>query len=396
MMRKTYLLVVLIFAFSMNYASVSSEEGIIFENGTWSEILAKAQKENKIIFLDAFAAWCGPCKWMAKNIFPNDTVAEFYNKNFVNAKIDMEKGEGIELAKKYGVQAFPTFLYINGNGDLVHRTCGSTPAQEFVNNGKNALNPDKQLASLKKNYEKNSSDGNLAAAYFSVAESGCMNIDADVSQYLKTQKESDLQNAANWSIIKKFLNNADSREFNYLLKNKKQFAKLYSKDSVDQKIVSVYETSLRNLIRKKDDDAYARLKQQIKKSGDTNAEKVILSADMTMYQKKKDWINYAKTADKYITNYCMNDAMALNSAAWTFYENVSDRKMMQKAEKWAKKSTQLTDQYFNNDTYAAVLYKNGKLKEAEIAAQKAIEKAKEEGADYKETEELLKKIRPGS
>lgn len=395
-MRKSALLLFLVLAFSVNQAAVPSGEGIKFETGKWSEILAKAQKENKLIFLDAFASWCGPCKWMAKNIFTNDTAAAFYNKNFVNAKIDMEKGEGIEIAKKYGVQAYPTLLYINGNGELVHRTCGSTPTQEFINNGKNALNPEKQLASLKKKFEKNSSDAKTAVAYFNMAEQGCMSVDQEVSEYLKSQKESDLKSKANWNIIKRFLTNADTREFNYVLKNKKEFAKLYSKDSVDEKIVNVYETSLRNLLRLKDNDGYSKLKEKIRKSGDSNAEKVILKSDMTMYQKNKDWTNYAKTADKYVNKYAMKDAQALNSVAWTFYENVSDKKMLQKAEKWAKKSTELTDQYFNNDTYAAVLYKNGKMKEAEKIALKAIDKAKKEGADYKETEELLQKIKPGS
>lgn len=395
-MRKTYLLLVLILTFTINQAALPADEGIKFETGKWSEILAKAQKENKLIFLDAFASWCGPCKWMAKNVFTNDTAAQFFNKNFINAKIDMEKGEGIEIAKKYGVQAYPTLLYINGKGELVHRTCGSTPVKEFIENGKAALNPEKQLYSLKKKFEKNTSDAKAASAYFSVAEQGCMNIDSEVTDYLKTQKESDLKSKANWAIMKSFLNNADSREFNYLLKNKKEFAKLYSKDSVDQKITSVYETTLRNLIRKKDMDAYGKMKAKIMKSGDSNAEKVILSSDMTMYQKNKDWDNYAKTADKYVTKYGMKDPQVLNSAAWTFYENVNDKKFMKKAEQWAKKSTELADEYYNNDTYAAVLYKNGKMKEAEKAALKAIEKAKKDGADYKETEELLKKIKQNS
>jgi uncharacterized protein YyaL (SSP411 family) len=59
----------------------------------------KAKKENKLIFVDAYASWCGPCKLMVKNIFPLKTVGDYYNSHFINAKIDMEKGEGIELAK---------------------------------------------------------------------------------------------------------------------------------------------------------------------------------------------------------------------------------------------------------------------------------------------------------
>lgn len=394
-MRKSNLLLLMAFAFFLSVTSATAEEGIIFENGKWSEIIAKAQKENKLIFLDAFASWCGPCKWMSKNVFTNDTVAQFYNNNFVNAKIDMEKGEGIEIAKKYGVVAYPTLLYINGKGELVHRTCGSVPTQEFINNGKNALNPEKQLTSIKKKFGKNPSDPKLAMDYFTIAEQGCMGVDEEVALYFKSQKESELKSPENWDIMKRFLNDADSKAFNFLLKNREEFGKLYSIDSVDHKIAAVYETSLRNLIRTNNTEGFAKLKEKIKNSGDNGNEKILLNADMSMYQKKKDWSNYAETAEKYVNKYGMSDAIALNKIAWTFYENVEDKNMMLKAEEWARKSTELMDQYFNNDTYAAVLYKNGKMKEAEKAALKAIELAKKEGADFKDTENLLEKIRPG-
>src|SRR3989304_4987727 len=93
----TVLLILPVYAFSQTQ---ESEKGIHFEQATFSEILAKAKKENKMVMVDAYTTWCGPCKWMAKNIFPNDTVADFYNKHFINAKFDMEKGEGKILAGK--------------------------------------------------------------------------------------------------------------------------------------------------------------------------------------------------------------------------------------------------------------------------------------------------------
>src|SRR3954471_13635384 len=82
-------------------AALAQNRSIEFDHGTFAELLARAKKENKMIYIDCYTSWCGPCKWMAKNVFTNDTVADFYNNNFVNAKIDMEKGEGIELAQKY-------------------------------------------------------------------------------------------------------------------------------------------------------------------------------------------------------------------------------------------------------------------------------------------------------
>lgn len=70
-----------------------SQARMKFEEPDFKTVLAKAEKENKLVFFDAYAVWCGPCKLMVKNIFPLETVGDFYNANFINVKIDMEKGE---------------------------------------------------------------------------------------------------------------------------------------------------------------------------------------------------------------------------------------------------------------------------------------------------------------
>src|SRR4051812_29883525 len=96
----------------------ASGQGVRFSNISWPEAISLAKKENKLIFLDAYASWCGPCKWMDRNVFPAEEVGRLYNANFINLRIDMEKGVGIDLAKKYGVRAFPTYLFINDDGEV--------------------------------------------------------------------------------------------------------------------------------------------------------------------------------------------------------------------------------------------------------------------------------------
>ena len=104
-MKKTAILSLLFFAV------IAFGQGIKFEEGNFKSLLAKAKKENKLIFIDAYAVWCGPCKLMVKNIFPLKPVGDYYNANFINAKIDMEKGEGIELAKKIQCKSFPNISF---------------------------------------------------------------------------------------------------------------------------------------------------------------------------------------------------------------------------------------------------------------------------------------------
>ncbi len=115
-------------------------EGISFFHGTWAEALASSKKENKLIFLDAYAAWCGPCKTMAKNTFTKKDVGDFFNANFINVKMDMEKDpEGQRLSNKFKLRAYPTLYFINGNEALIHQELGMQKPKQLIQLGEQVL-----------------------------------------------------------------------------------------------------------------------------------------------------------------------------------------------------------------------------------------------------------------
>lgn len=115
-------------------------QSIRFEKVPLDSILIKARIENKLVFIDVSTDWCGSCKWMEQYIFPKKGVSEFYNRSFINIKIDAEKGEGIEIAKKYNVVSFPTYLFINQDGILLYKnTKGSQDEKSFIATGEKAI-----------------------------------------------------------------------------------------------------------------------------------------------------------------------------------------------------------------------------------------------------------------
>ena len=124
---------------------VKNKRHIVFDDSNWKGVLAKAKSEHKLVFLDAYTMWCRPCIQMAKDVFTLDKVADFYNKNFINVSMDMEKGEGPSIVKQYKIGAYPDFLFIDGDGNLVHRGGGYQEAAEFIILGKSAVKAQKNM-----------------------------------------------------------------------------------------------------------------------------------------------------------------------------------------------------------------------------------------------------------
>src|ERR1035437_1394862 len=151
----------LVIIFVLFFSVLGFSQGIEFEHGTWKEVLQKAQQSNKPIFIDVYTSWCGPCKKMSKDIFPLTEVGKVYNANFICYQVDAEKGDGIEIAKKYEVKAYPTYLFLKYDGTLFSRSVGSMEAEKFIAISKTALadmNDPKSIAMWEKEYVEKKND----------------------------------------------------------------------------------------------------------------------------------------------------------------------------------------------------------------------------------------------
>ncbi|MCB0563689.1 MAG: thioredoxin fold domain-containing protein [Phaeodactylibacter sp.] len=367
-----------------------AQEGIVFTKENWKGILSKASAENKLIFMDAYTTWCGPCKMMSKNVFTEASVGSFYNENFINAKIDMEAGEGLELAQLYEVRAYPTLLFINGEGELVHRAVGYQDAEKFVSLGQTALDPSRRLSTLAERYAKGDRSPEFLHNY-AMAAMNSMSPDAGEVVQAYLESKADWSDEETMQLIFETAESADSKLFDYMLENRTAFEELYGERNVLAKLQQMIISSLDPSAEP--EETLGKVDAKFQKAFPEEAPMMSANFRMNYFRMLGQMDQFAETAVGYYDKYGSESSMELNNIAWAFYENIEDVKMLDKAVKWAEQSVEMEDGYYNNDTLASLYFKVGNKKKAKKAAEHAIELAKQDGEDYSATQELLDKIK---
>lgn len=266
---------------------LAQNRSVSFEDTTFAVSLAKAKSVNKPIFMDAFTSWCGPCRYMAKTVFTQNKVADFMNANFISVKFDMEKGEGVTLAKKYGVIAYPTFLILDTAGNLIHKIVGSDEADPFLEKVKAGLNPATSLAGQQASYKAGNHDPAFVKGYLNTLKNAYMEDTAEAvaSAFLRSIKEKDRITKDTWPIYNDFINSSSSKEFLFILTNRIKFTDAVGDSAVDAKISSIFSDKAMAFLVNRRGSVYSKdeaqkLRSLINASKPSTSAKLFLILDM--------------------------------------------------------------------------------------------------------------------
>lgn len=273
--------------------------GIQFTEGSWSEILALAKKEDKPIFVDCYTVWCGPCKVMAKDVFTDPAVGDYFNANFINVKIDMEKGEGIDLKNHYEIAAFPTFLYLDQDGKVLNRIVGSMPAKKFLEESKKGMS-EQGLLSLSKKYDAGDRSMELVFGYLKALETAYMQKEAAVvaNDYLASLDLPLVKERGNWALFMRYANDADSDVFKYVHANKGDFYGLFGEQMVDSKLFDIWTLASRKFVSGQGSDVvfdskgYKKFLKRLRKEKVKDADLLELNADLFNAEMTGDWAGF--------------------------------------------------------------------------------------------------------
>lgn len=412
-----------------------ANEGIQFTEGTWKQILKKAKTENKLVFIDVYTSWCGPCKMMSAETFPQKKVGDVFNANFINYKIDAEKGEGIQIAQKFEVRAFPTYLFVNCDGQLVYRVVGYMKAGPFLEEAKIAIrekSDPKPLVQWEKEYKSGKRDKPFLLAY--MKKRSLLKLpSAEIAEELfPLLSKEDLKNKELLSTIVyydpavQFV--PDGKAFNYVLKNGKEL----DSSGLVKYPLGVLETGINNYFRKNIivvrkakmlPVMIASQKQLMKASNADVADMVVNEKELTYKyyagvrnkeklrsavidyvenglmkldlagKQKADAEGYKEFLSPYLdgkkdsltdpmfammsrlkkADKMLSVSYALRDAAETVYNNFSDEKILNIAKGWAIQANNWFPHFSTEAVYAGLLFKTGQQQKAVEAMQKASE-----------------------
>jgi thioredoxin-related protein len=390
---QTYVLLTLLsnVVFAQNTTTKQEEtvaDTVTFIHENFNKAIQKARAENKLLFVDAYTTWCAPCKMMDKKTFNDEDVATYFNEKFVNLKLDMEQGDGLTIQQRYKVAAFPTLLFLNGDGEVIHKALGFQDATQFLAIGKIALTSDQTFAAWTSRYDKGDREPKFLKEYAEkLSEAYDDRRFVVAEEYLATQKDS--FSMPNLDFSMRFTEGVESPRFPFLVKNQKAFEKKFTKDEISLKIQELVTDFLMN---DKNLPTLGRADSLIGFVYPEKADRMTKNYRLSYYRMKGDRDNYAASAVKYFKKYDDNPD-ELSETATTFLEQIEDKSLLSKAIKWAKRATKKQITVTNKMVVAQLLNKLGKTSKARSAAEEAVEIGKKLGQNYDEATKFLSELK---
>jgi len=381
---------------SLTSLSFAQQIGIKFEqNLLWQQVKDKAKTENKYIFVDLFASWCGPCKQMDREIYTSEKLGQYMNDKFVSIKVQADTSktddqktkdwysDAHSITTEYGGIGYPTFLFFSPEGKLVSRDLGFKDVEGFLTIAAYALDPKKQYNTLLEKFQNNnlefSSMPFLAQEAKTQGEVEISQQIADnyINNYLFKLKQSQLYTNENLLFMRVFLGKPDGQAFKFFRKNTDKinsiigdyYAEYAIMKSIDRKYVPRTDTWKASM------PDWNSLEQSLTQNYGELGKQVVYSQRMYYYYLIKNWAEYAIWYQKYYSLAYKHPRFDANAMSWKLFENVDDPKVLTFAcdvvmkyaiEEWYQ------NEPYSWDTYANLLYKIGRKNEAIEWEERAI------------------------
>ncbi len=367
------------------FSIVTFGQGIEFTDLSWEDVLVKAKKENRVIFLDTYTDWCMPCKRLEKEVFPQKRLGEYFNKNFINVRLNMETPLGEKLKEKYLVFVFPTMLLINPDETLLNRTTGFKTVNNLIKFGKTAFGSRNTESYLLRQYANGVRKPELLLKLVELKyklEDGSHEQYAD--EYMKTQN--DWATEENFSFIFKYLSSVDSEIFEYFADNSDAFRNTFGGDVVDKKIEALLK---KYIYDSEKEPSLEEIQSLFLKLYPSKGQRLASHYRLKYYREHGDRPNFAIAVLDHYKKFPSKDPSELSEISYTFSKISDDKTQLKQALKLAKKAKKFEKSYSSYEAIAHLYYKLNKNRCAKRYAKKGLKVAHKMHEDPTSCEDLL-------
>jgi thioredoxin-related protein len=425
-MKKTISILMLLLA---GYCANAQKTGIHFEHGlSWQQLLEKAKAENKYIFVDAYATWCVPCRYMSDSIFSRQEVGIYMNSNFINVRVqlDITKNDdddvkaayanARQLMDNYHISSFPTYLFFSPDGKIVHRSVGaSNDPESFLRKAADALDPDNQYYTELEKYKSDTRDSasmrKLALAAYKFGDDS---IAVQISQqFIKELKN--VYSKDNLDFIESITKSSDSYGFLLWKNHSCKVNAVMTKDYAERHVMNIIMQEDTNIIAANQKaiqgakllgmsgtkPIYAPLGKNVtqpsppnwkrmssgieKKYGAYYAGRLTKWEMMSYYQRRELWADYDHGLINYVSIYKATvSSKQLDEFAGNICDHSDNKRQLETALKWS--GTTLTGNNVNFygflDTHAEILYKLQQKEKAVAEEEKVLSLAPEKDRPF--------------
>ncbi|MCR8666551.1 thioredoxin family protein [Aestuariibaculum sp. M13] len=369
-----------------------SAQGIEFQHISLEEALEKAKSEDKLVFIDFYTTWCAPCKSMAKNVFTLPEVGAVYNKEYINIKLDAEK-EGLPAAKKYLVNSYPTYVYLNSNGNIVYKESGTRMPDDFIQLGRDAVASENSQFSLEKlqaKFPNKQDDADFLKVYFTKLLEYGQNPTEGINAWLKVQNEIEEADVDMMEFLLKYKDYIllNSRGAEILMANFDEYMDIATRKEEEElevfKEVRLAKNTRDYAFQTKNPElwlifmeAFNELPEKYKKRGN------YLDYKITYYALLKDSKSYKKEVENYVDSLMVENTSGktksgvivqdLSSKGEAYLKYADSKSDYKKLEGWVEYGYKLqSSPYLMDNLTSNLFYKKGKTKKAIEYKEKAL------------------------
>jgi thioredoxin-related protein len=405
-----------------------STPGIQWVEGlSWEQLLQKAKNENKCIFLDCFTTWCGPCKMMDNNVYRDNSVGDYFNQRFISVKVQMDRtkhdnafiqswyNDADAINKQYEIEGYPSFIFLNPQGVMVHKEMGYREVKSFLGMAKTAslpgrvyINPDKEYDNFVAAFKDGIVQYDKLPAMTKIAlkrnDTVMFNqITKSHVDHVSALNQKDRYTAENIQFWETFQLKSKTRLFNFfynegdlidkVMKEKGYATAVVDKTIQDEIVIPFFNEENKSPVamtgmylngpdlEKYNEEAdWEKLGKMIRqKFNGVCAKRNVLNARIEWYERHRNFKAFAKYSFIKFRKYPRDlskwyPAREVNHVSWAVFLYIKEKALVDKAAQWMKIMIKQYPRPISIffDTYANLIYRLGKKEEAIVWEEKAI------------------------